>query len=134
MKKISKKILVLMMFLMLSLLMFGCGDSSEETAAETGGDPITVSFDVVVGGEVQTTVTDETNTDNLGEFLRESGIVEGKDSQYGMYIVTVDGVTADESKQEWWCVTKGGAAVQTGVDSTPIADGDKFELTFTEGY
>ena len=31
-------------------------------------------------------------------------------------------------------VTKGGADVFTGVESTPIADGDKFELTLKTGY
>lgn len=46
----------------------------------------------------------------------------------------MDGYTADESAQEWWCLTKGGQSVNTGVDSTPIADGDAFELTLTTGW
>ena len=51
-----------------------------------------------------------------------------------MYILTVDGETADESKQQWWCITKGGEMVNTSVDTTPIQDGDQFELTLKEGY
>ncbi len=32
---------------------------------------------------------------------------------------TVNGVTADEAKEEWWCFTKDGEDVMTGVDSPP---------------
>ena len=46
----------------------------------------------------------------------------------------MDGVTADDANQEWWCFTKGGKMLETGVDSTPIADGDTFEITLTQGY
>ncbi len=39
-----------------------------------------------------------------------------------------------ESKQQWWCITKGGEQVNTSADQTPIADGEQFELTLKEGY
>ena len=39
-----------------------------------------------------------------------------------------------EGAQEWWKLTKGGEMVNSSADSTPIADGDHFELTFTVGY
>ena len=47
---------------------------------------------------------------------------------------TVNGVTADDAQQQWWCFTKGGEMVNTGVDDTPIADGDTFEITLTTGW
>ena len=53
---------------------------------------------------------------------------------YGLYMLTVDGETVDEGAQEWWKLTKGGEMVNSSADSTPIADGDHFELTFTVGY
>jgi len=46
----------------------------------------------------------------------------------------VKGRKADESKQEWWCITKGGESVSTGVDLINISDKDKYELTLMEGY
>ena len=49
-------------------------------------------------------------------------------------MTAVNGIAADDSKQEWWCFTKGGEEMMTGVDTTPIADGDAFEITLTEGY
>ena len=72
------------------------------------------------------------------EFLRgaleQEGIIAGEESDYGLFVTTVDGVTADDSLEQWWCFTKGGESLATGVDSTPIADGDTFEITLTEGY
>lgn len=70
----------------------------------------------------------------LGRALVAEEIVADDQGDYGLYIQTADGETADAGKQEWWCVTKGGEAVNTGADSTPIADGDRFELTLTVGY
>ena len=130
-----KKKLLTILILVLAVAMFGCG---EKTADEAGGqvmaDAKTVTVDVVVNDEVQKTQEIVTEADNLGDMLQESGLAEGEQGAYGLFIKTVDGVTADESKEEWWCVTKGGEAVQTGADSTPIVDGDKFELTLKVGY
>ena len=49
-------------------------------------------------------------------------------------LIHIYGVTADDANQEWWCFTKGGEMLETGVDSTPIADSDTFEITLTQGY
>lgn len=82
--------------------------------------------------------TDEFCFTTDAEFLRgaleEQQLVAGDESEYGLFIKTVNGVTADEGQQQWWCLTRGGAEVMTGVDSTPIADGDQFELTLKTGW
>ena len=70
----------------------------------------------------------------LGGALVEGGVVENDQGQYGLYIQTADGETADGAKQQWWKVTRDGEMVNTGADSTPIADGEHYELTLTEGY
>lgn len=78
----------------------------------------------------------EINTDE--EFLRgaleQEKLIVGTESEYGLLVTTVDGITADDTKQEWWCFTKDGGQLNTGVDSTPIQDGDHFEITLTVGY
>lgn len=100
----------------------------------SGSKTITVS----VFDDESSTVSTITTT---AEYLRgaldqeDSGIViEGTESDYGLFVTTVNGVTADDSQQQWWCFTKGGEMLNTGVDTTPIADGDAFEITLTEGY
>lgn len=75
-----------------------------------------------------------TRMENLGDALVEQELVQGERGAYGLYITTVDGEAANEGKQEWWCITKGGEALMTAADLTPISDGDQFELTFTIGF
>ena len=70
----------------------------------------------------------------LGDALKDEKLIMGKNGQYGIFITTVNGITADDKKEEWWCLTKENESVMTGVDKTPISDGDKFELTLKKGY
>lgn len=76
----------------------------------------------------------DTDQEYLGGALVEGGVVEDNQGPYGLYILTADGETASEAAQEWWKITKGGEMVNTGADATPIADGDRYELTLTVGY
>ena len=76
----------------------------------------------------------DTDEEYLRNVLEPAGLIAGEDSEYGMFVKTVDGYTADDAKQEWWCFTQDGGQVNTGVDTTPVADGDHFEITLTTGY
>ncbi len=40
--------------------------------------------------------------------LEDEQLVEGDQGQYGLFITVADGEQADDSKQQWWCLTKGG--------------------------
>ena len=94
----------------------------------------TLSVTVIANDETKNEYTIKTEEKFLRGALEEKELVEGSESEYGLFIKTVDGITADDSKEEWWCVTKSGEQVTTGVDSTPIEDGDSFELTLKVGY
>lgn len=76
----------------------------------------------------------DTDAAYLGDVLVSEELIEGISGDFGLFITSVDGVKADESQQQWWCITKAGEDVMTGADVTPIADGDKFELTLMTGY
>ena len=93
-------------------------------AASAGEKTITVT--VAAHGEEEA-FTIETDEEYLRGALESIDLIEGSESEYGLF-------AADDSKQEWWCFTKGGEEMMTGVDTTPIADGDAFEITLTEGY
>lgn len=97
-----------------------------------GSKSITVA--VVVSQEQAHNYTLQTDQEFLLGVLQEYNLIEGVESSAGFFITAVDGVAADSSKQQWWCITKGGEAVMTGVSGLPIADGDGFELTLTVGW
>lgn len=94
------------------------------------------AIDIVVvhGDGSEATFQYQTDAEYLGDVLTKNGLVEGTESSYGLFITTVDGETADDSLQQWWCITREGEMLSTGADQTPIADGEQYELTLTEGY
>ena len=94
----------------------------------------TVVVEVVHGDGSNREFSLKTDEAYLGSALVEGKVVEDNQSSYGLYILTADGETADEGNQEWWQITKNGEKLNTGADSTPIEDGDHFELTLTVGY
>lgn len=93
-----------------------------------------ISVLVVHGDQSEKSFVYETDAEYLGEVLLDADLIDGTEGPYGLFVTTVDGETADESKQEWWCISKGGEMTQTSIDTTPIADQDQFELTLKTGY
>ena len=102
----------------------------EEAAAP--GTEITITVAVInKAGETSEHEITTTATD-LGTALVESGIVEDNQDSYGLYILTVNGETADWNvDQSYWSLSKDGEALMTGASSTTIADGEHYELTYT---
>lgn len=66
--------------------------------------------------------------------LEQEDLIQGDESEYGLFVKTVDGETADDSLQQWWCFTRGGEMLMTGVDDTQIADGEHYEIVLTTGW
>lgn len=100
-------------------------------APQQGGKTIAVQV-VLLDGE-SSDYTIQTDEEYLRGALESIDLIEGSESEYGLFVTTVNGVTVDDSKQQWWCFTQDGEMLMTGVDTTPIADGDHFEITLTEG-
>lgn len=93
-----------------------------------------IVVEVVIPDEDSQEVTINTDAEFLRQALEEKSLVKGSESEYGLFITEVNGRVADDTKQEWWCITKNGEDVFTGVDETPIADGEHYEITLTVGY
>lgn len=101
-------------------------------ATEQGAKALTIT--VVHGDGSEKAFDVHTDAEYLEGALLENEIVEDNQTEWGLYILTADGETADESQEQWWCITRGGEMLNTGASDTPIADGERYELTFTEGY
>ncbi|MBR0160904.1 MAG: DUF4430 domain-containing protein [Oscillospiraceae bacterium] len=89
---------------------------------------------VVHGDESRKEFPINTSAETLRGALEQESLIEGTESEYGIYITSVDGEAADESLQQWWCITKNGEMLMTGADDTMIADGEQYELTLTTGW
>lgn len=109
-------------------------ESGEEDASQVDAETKEITLKVVHGDGSEKEFPVSTTAETLGEALEAEGLIAGEESSYGLFVTTVDGETVDEGNQEWWCLTKGGGMVTTGVDSTEVSDGDVYELTFTVGY
>ena len=115
-------------------------EESSQAASESGEDfseeaqEKTIAFQVVHKDGSTQDFEIATTAGTLREALEAEGLIAGEESSYGLYVETVDGETADEGNQEWWCLTKGGEMWNYGVDDTQIEDGDAFEFTLTVGY
>ena len=121
----KKRILALATALVMVFAFSACGAKSAwnaVTVTVTHGDGSTKDFAF------------KTEREMLGDALLDEKLVEGEEGPYGLFVQTVDGETADEENQEWWCLTKGGEQLETGVDSTPVEDGATYELTLTVGW
>ena len=131
-QKNTKKIIISFAALLAAAaVFFGIYQFTKDPVSE-GAKNITV--EVIHGDHSSKTFAYHTDRDYLGEVLKDEELVTGEDGAYGMFIQSVDGETADESIQEWWCITKDQKKLNTSADQTPIADGDKYELTLTVEY
>lgn len=129
--KNKKVILAAGALVLIAALMFGAWFAMRPETQEGSKD---LTIKVIHKDKSEKVFEVSTDQENLGPVLVEKNIVVDNQSAYGLYILTADGETVNESNQEWWCITKGGESLMTGADETPVADGDTFELTFTVGY
>lgn len=88
---------------------------------------------IIVGiGERSVTITVRSDKTNLAEMLTESGLVEGEESSYGLYIKRVNGVLADyDTDKAFWSLQQNGTPTAVGASLITIADGDAYELVYT---
>ena len=75
------------------------------------------------------TATIHTDAETVGEALSNLEIVQGEDSEFGLYIKTVNGITADyDVDQTYWAFYIDGEYAQTSVDMTAVNDGSVYKL------
>ncbi|WP_458408370.1 DUF4430 domain-containing protein [Anaerotignum sp.] len=118
----------------LIILCIGAGILFHTNKPEAVAGAKEIDIIVIHADQTENTFIYQTDAEYLGDVLLENELAEGEMGSYGLFITAVDGETADDSKQQWWCITKSGESVTTGADALPIADGDQFELTLMEGY
>ena len=100
-------------------------DTQDDSAVTVLGEGATVFAFVVVDGEGNETAF-EIHTDKtiVGEALLELELIEGDAGDFGLYVKTVNGITADyDVDQTYWAFYVDGEYAMTGVDVTEIEEG-----------
>ena len=111
-------------------------DDSAETDAEDAGSANvlgegakTFAFTVTDKDGGETAFEIHTDKETVGEALLEVGLIEGEDSEYGLYVKSVNGITADYDKDGvYWAFYVNGEYAQSGVDTTAITEGDTYSF------
>ena len=130
-KKNNKGVIALIIVLVLAAAaLVICQINKPET--QQGGKEITINVDHLNGAD--TTFTIHTDEEYLRGALEQEDLIEGTESEYGLYVLTVDGETADESEQQWWGYSVNGTFAELGVDSQPVADGDVYDFVLNVGW
>ena len=80
----------------------------------------TITVDVVQLDGAETVHTITTEAEFLRGALEQEGIIAGEESDYGLFVTTVDGVTADDSQEQWWCFTKAARAWPPAWTARPL--------------
>ncbi len=73
------------------------------------------------------TVTVRTDAETVGAALTELNIIAGDESEWGLYVKTVNGITADYNTDgSYWAFYIDGEYALTGVDATEITEGSVY--------
>ena len=103
------------------------------TRPETSQGAKTFTVEVVHADGSTKTFTYHTDEEYLGAVLLAEGLIAGEESQYGLTIITVDGEDAVwETDNAYWAIMVNGEYGTNGVDTTPVNDGDVFQLVYTK--
>ena len=95
---------------------------------ELGEGAYTISVDVTAEDKT-VTFTVHTDAENLRAALEPLGLIAGDESELGLYIKTVNGISADyEADGYYWALYIDGEYAMTGVDTTPVTDGGEYAL------
>ena len=134
MKKTTKRLMALLLAAVMLLALAACGqkDAKDDGKVElpvadgavigTGATAITVEVQGADGKSVTFTVN--TDEETVGAALLKVGVIAGEDSDYGLYVKTVNGVTVDyDTDGKYWAFYVDGEYAATGVDSTDITAG-----------
>ena len=145
--KRSKKLLsfILCMALIVAMALFttGCNGSTGKGTPSGGETEVNVQTDSnqLGGGSTKFTFTVvdkegnetqfelHTDKETVGEALMELELIAGEESEYGLLVKTVNGITVDYDKDgRYWAFYVNGEYAQTGVDSTTVTDGDSYSF------
>ena len=114
----------------------GCADNNETKKPNTNTSTTVLGegetkFDFVVVDAQGNETKFEINTDEtvVGDALLSLKLIEGEESDYGLFVKTVNGITADYNVDgTYWAFYVDGEYAMSGVDTTDIVEGSAYSF------
>ncbi len=110
----------------------GCEDKKENAKSSISSvaeDEKSFTFTVTTAKGEEKSFEIKSDKETVGAALLEEKLISGDDSEYGLYVKTVDGETHDyETDGKYWAFYVNGEYGEKGVDQTPITDGATYSF------
>ena len=88
---------------------------------------------IVEAGEQSVTFTVKTDKSTLADALTEHGIISGEETEYGLSVYTVNGMTANwNTDGTYWAIYEGEDYAMTGVSFIEIKDGASYRFVYSK--
>ena len=142
-KKALSLTLCMMLIAVMALFTSGCGDKKNQTDTERPMTQESEQNDWNVLGEGKNqfkfTVTDADGTESffeihtdktiVGEALLELELISGEEGAYGLYVKTVNGITADyDADGTYWAFYINDQYALSGVETASIKAGETYSF------
>lgn len=132
-KKVNRKLIIGTAALVLLIALFAIAFLLFRPKAVQGAKSITI--EVVDNNEASVMYDVHTDAEYLRQAMEEAEGLEfsGTESEYGLMVDTVNGVTADWNvDQSYWGFYVNGEYCNYGIDSQPVVDGDAFQIIYSK--
>lgn len=143
-RKMKSWIICMMLIVSMTFSAIGCStnEQSENNQPSTEVQNLDAATEQVLGeGQTQFmfTVVDKdgnatnfeihTDKETVGDALLEVELIAGEESEYGLFVKTVNGITADyDVDQTYWAFYVNDEYASSGVDTTAIEDGKTYSF------
>ena len=140
-KNVTSWLLCMMLIVAMAFVTVGCSEKKESTPTKEpvatqgtkdnvlGEGKTKFSFTVVDKDGEETEFEINTDKETVGDALMELDLLAGEDGQYGLYVKTVNGITADyDVDQTYWAFYVNGEYATAGVESTKVEAGAKYSF------
>ncbi len=130
--KSGRKGLIAVLILVVLIALFAVIYTVMSPSASRGSKSLTI--EVIDNEGVTTSYSIKTDAEYLRQAMDETeGLTyEGTESDYGMYVETVNGVTADyNTDSAYWAFYVDGEYCNYGIDSQPVNDGEVYTIEYT---
>ena len=139
--------LLLCLALVVAIAVFaGCGKQNNDTVTTTAAASLSEEATKLGQGEKvftfiakdadgkETKFEISSDAATVGAALLENNLIAGDESEYGLYVKTVNGITLDyDADHMYWSFYVGDAYAEKGVDATELVAGTTYSFVATAG-